>query len=524
MYLMEAEVNHPDVGSIRRTIARSQTSESQGPTIESAAVQWHPLSPRGKLGELGGMRDNLELKTGRDASRVVAWATMALLVAGSAMAAEPASGSRIRPVAPSEALARRAGLRLLESKHLVLATDRPVREGDGVAELPYAFDRAFEAWCEHYEMNPADHADWRCFGCLVVDRERFRAAGLLPDTLPPFENGFCDRNHFWLIDQSNPAYRRHLLLHEGVHAFTLTLRGLATPVWYNEGIAEYLATHKLEPGAKGILKFESTPIPERLEDVEQLGRIEKLSELRATGTMPSLADVLALPVGNHKAVADYAASWAAVAMLAKHPAYAKAFAKLERGPLGYDFNKRLASMPGWDAERASRDFDAFSSDIDYGYDFPRSSIDWSPGIPLVAPRRFDVDATRGWQNSGLALVAGKRYAFKASGRVGLGLLTDPKTDELLVDPKSDKVISLEGEADGISLEWYRGRPTGRLLLGQWIAKPADGRRPRFEILAEGASGEFVAAAEAPLFMRLNGPPARLAKREGTISAVVQPTP
>jgi hypothetical protein len=362
-------------------------------------------------------------------------------------------------------------------------------------------------------MNPAEHADWKCFGCLVVDRERFRAAGLLPDTLPQFENGFCDRNQFWLIDQSNPAYRRHLLLHEGVHAFTLTLRQLATPVWYNEGIAEFLATHKLEPAAQGELTFVSTPIPERPGDVEQLGRIEKIRELRTAGAMPSFEEVLAAPVGNHKSVAEYAASWAAVAMLSFHPAYAKGFRELERGPLGPDFNQRLAGMPGWDAERAARDFDAFTADVDYGYDFSRMAIDWATGTPFKDPREIAVDAARGWQNSGLALVAGKRYAFDATGRVRLGVVDDTE---------NKKVIALEGEPDGISFEWYRGRPTGKLLLSQWNAKPTDGGRPRFEVLAEGSSGEFVAIADDPVFMRLNGPPARLKQRNGTITATVQP--
>ncbi len=451
----------------------------------------------------------------REAVRMVVCGVMMLLLVPAARGSEPGYRPRLVAIGPSEAFARRAGLRILESKHLVLATDRPVREGDGVDALPAVFDQAFEVWCEHYGMNPADHADWRCFGCLVVDRERFRAAGLMPDTLPPFENGFCDRNQFWLIDQSNPAYRRHLLLHEGVHAFTLTLRNLATPVWYNEGIAEYLATHRLEADTGGGLRFVSSPIPSRSEDVEQLGRIEKISELRAAGTMPSLHEVLAMPAGNHKAVADYAASWAAVTLLSKHPAYAGAFAKLERGPLGADFNKRIASIPGWDAARASRDFDAFTADVEYGFDFPRMRIDWSPGIPLVGPRRFDVDATRGWQNTSLALDAGKRYSLRTSGRAGLGVVTDPKTAA---------AIPLEGEADGISLEWYRGRPTGRLLLGQWIDTPSDGGRPRFDVVADGSSGEFTAVADAPLFMRLNGPPARLDERQGTISAVVQPVP
>ncbi len=458
------------------------------------------------LGELGGMR-----------STFMAIATLA--VASVAWPAEPVhrdalgGNGPLVSVGPSVAVARRAGLRVLESKHLVLATDRPERAGDGVAELPAVFDQAFDAWCDHYGMNPADHANWRCFGCLMVDRERFRAAGLLPDWLPPFKNGFCDRNRFWLLDQSNPAYRRHLLLHEGVHAFTLTLRGLATPVWYNEGIAEYLATHRLEPDAKGGLRFASSPIPARPEDVEQLGRIEKILELRAAKQVPSLDEVLSLSVAEHGAIADYAASWAVVAMLAKHPVYARGFGLLERGPLGPDFNKRLATVPGWDASKASRDFDAFTADVDYGFDFSRMAIDWSAGVPLAGPWGGAVDAGRGWQNAGVALVAGRRYAFTASGRVGLGSVTDTR---------SGAVTPLESEADGISLAWYRGRPTGRLLVGQWVEKAQGGGRPRFEVLADGSAGEFTAVTDGPLFMRINGNPAQLADRKGTLSVTVRP--
>lgn len=447
---------------------------------------------------------------------------LGLALPGALRAAEPAAGpirdqtDSLVDVAQREAMARRAGLRVLESNHLVLATDRPLREGDGVEEFPRVFDQAFSVWCHHYGMNPDEHRDWKSFGCLVVDRERFRAAGLLPDSLPPFENGYCDRNQFWLIDQSNPAYRRHLLLHEGAHAFTLTLRRLDTPVWYNEGIAEYLATHKLEPGrTPGTSEFVSTPIPERAEDVEQLGRIEKMQELRALQRAPSLADVLAWPPGNHKVAADYAASWAAVAMLAQHPSYGKSFATLERGRLGPDFNDRLVKMTGWDGTRASRDFDAFTCDIDYGYDFPRMAIDWSAGKPLSGSREIKVDAARGWQNTGLALTSGKRYAFKATGRVGLGSATD--------EPSHQK-IPLEGEAEGITLAWYRGRPTGRLLVGQWVDTPQSGGRPRFEVLADGGTGEFAAIADGPLFMRLNGPPGQLATRTGTLSVTVRPLP
>lgn len=451
----------------------------------------------------------------RNPSRVPALALMAILVAHSSpAAAAPVAPGTTVAVPPLVRLARAADLRLLEGRHLVLATDRPVRDGDGIAELPAVFDAAFAAWCGHYGMDPADHADWRCFGCLVVDRERFRAAGLLPDTLPPFVNGFCDRNRFWLMDQSNPAYRRHLLLHEGAHAFTLTLRGLATPVWYNEGIAEYLATHRLDRDGDAA-GFAWTPIPARPDDVEQLGRIEKLRESSATGSLPGLEDVLGLTVAEHGTIADYAASWAAVAMFANHPAYARGFAALERGPLGPDFNERLATVPGWDPARAARDYAAFTSDIDYGWDFSRLAIDWTAGAPLAGRVTLAVDASRGWQNTGVVAAAGRRLAFTAAGRVRLGTVTDPATGT---------VTPLEGEADGISLAWYRGHPTGRLLIGQWVPRPAAGGQPRFEVLASGARGELTTVTDGPLFVRLNAPPGRLAERDGTLAVSITPVP
>ena len=230
-------------------------------------------------------------------------------------------------VAPLVATAKRAGLRVLSGNHLALATDRPVRDGDGVSDLPRLFDEAFEAWSKHFGLDPAAQSQWQAFGCLVVDRERFRAAGLLPESIPDFTNGFCDRNRFWMVDQSNPAYRRHLLLHEGVHAFTLTLCSLDTPPWYTEGIAEYLATHRLEVNTDGQgSSFVPTPIPARAADVEQLGRIEILRRLRATGNAPSLTDVLQSPATAHHDLRAYALSWAAVAMLSQHPAFAKVFA------------------------------------------------------------------------------------------------------------------------------------------------------------------------------------------------------
>jgi hypothetical protein len=411
------------------------------------------------------------------------------------------------------ARARRAGLRVVEGERLILATDRPSRAGDGIDDLPTIFSQAFAAWCRHFGLEPGRLGAWRAFGCLVTDPERFRAAGLLPDTVPEFVNGYCDRDRFWLADQSNPAYRRHLLLHEGVHAFTITVRDLATPAWYAEGIAEHLATHRLETDAAGAPRFVPTPIPVRAADVEQLGRIEMLRDLRARGAAPSFDDVLALPAGRHRDLAAYASSWAAVTMLAQHPTHAASFARLERGPLARDLNDRLAASPGWDAVAVARDFDAFTQDVDYGYDLARMAIDWSPGRPLTARAHVAVQADRGWQNTRAAVAAGRGYAVEATGRCRVGTLVDTATGRETV---------LESTADGISLRWYRGRPVGRLMIAQWNDDVADGARPGFEVVAEGAATTFTARHDGPLYVRVNEAPGERADNEGSLSLDIAP--
>ena len=436
-------------------------------------------------------------------------ALIAVIAAYRAEAAEPVATTAEPSIGSLVASARRAGLRVLEGTHLVLITDRPARAGDGVEDLPSIFDEAWVTWCRHCDLDAAEHRDWRACGCLVVDRERFRAAGLLPDTVPEFANGFCHRERFWLADQSNPAYRRHLLLHEGVHAFTLTLRSLDTPTWYTEGIAEFLATHRLDDAGH----FVPTPLPLRAADAEQLGRIEQLRTLRIAGTCPGLEDVFATAGEHHRDLSAYAASWAAVTLLSEHPDHAPSFAAAERGPLDRAFTERLTHSSDWDTERVGRDFDAFTDELDYGYDFSRSRVDWSPGQPLAVRQTITVASTRGWQNSGWSLHKAERYRMSATGRCAIGVLEHTPTAPL---------VRLETEAEGISLRWYRGRPLGRLLVAQWVEQPQDGGRPRFVVLAAGADGELTAVTDGVVFCKLNEPPGELADNDGHLTVAIEP--
>ena len=150
-------------------------------------------------------------RSSRHPARAARCLVVALLVA-SAVSSRPLWGApppalRQRPnvvdVDRLEATARRAGLRVVRGDRLVLATDRPPREGDGIDDLPRIFAEAFACWCDHFDIDPRATDGWRAFGCLMSDREPFRAAGLLPTdgTIPDFANGYCDRNRFWLADR-----------------------------------------------------------------------------------------------------------------------------------------------------------------------------------------------------------------------------------------------------------------------------------------------------------------------------------
>lgn len=405
------------------------------------------------------------------------------------------------------AAARRAGLRVLEGERLVLVTDRPPRDDDGLPELPRLFSEAYAIWCRHYGLDPTVDHSWRARGCLIVDRERFRAAGLLPPEVPEFTNGFCANDQFWLLDQSNPAYRRHLLFHEGVHAFTLTRRNLDTPAWYTEGIAEYLATHRLEADPQGIEHVVATPLPIRRSDVEQLGRIEQIRGVSSAGRLPALDVVLRAQPTVHRGIAAYAADWALVTMLAQHPTYARSFAAVERAGLERDFNDRLAAMPGWEQGRAARDFAAFLDEVDYGFDFSRSAIDWSSGTGLKDATTVAVAADRGWQNSGIELTPQQQVRITAAGRCTVGSVSDTK---------------LESTADGISLRWYRGRPIGTLLTAQWRDMPPGGPPGRFEILATGSAGTITPAVDGPLYFKINESPGDLADNSGSFEVTIAP--
>ncbi|HTQ38551.1 MAG TPA: hypothetical protein VMJ32_05960 [Pirellulales bacterium] len=345
--------------------------------------------------------------------------------------------------AVDEAAVRALGIRKLESRRLVLYTDLPtVPEVD---ELPQVFDQAFELWCKYFGLDAARYPDWKMRASIIDNPQRFIDAGLMPADLPKFLNGYTRGHECWLYNQTSPYYRRHLLLHEGVHGFMFSLVGSNAPPWYIEGMAELLGTHHWEQG-----KLQLPYFPQHAAEVPKLGRIEIVQKDFEQHRAMRLADVMAYDRLAHLHVEPYGWSWAACAFLDGHPKYRDKFWQMQgRLSVHNHFNADLVAAYGDDYPHLEEEWEVFVANLDYSYDFGRMAIDFTPGEPLGSQnRRVEVQADRGWQNSGVLLEAGKTYKLTASGRF-----------QVASDPKP--WIS---EPNGVSVRYIHGRPLG-LMLG-----------------------------------------------------------
>jgi hypothetical protein len=381
-----------------------------------------------------------------------------------------------------EVSVRSAGIRKLESRRLVLYTDLP--PSPEVDELPAVFDQAFDLWCKYFNFNAGRAENWRMRASLIDHTERFKSAGLLPADLPKFYNGYTRNLECWFNNQTSPYYRRHLLLHEGVHGFMFTLLGNNAPPWYAEGIAEYLGTHLWTDG-----KLELPYFPRDPKEVPKLGRIEIVQNDFAHARAKRFADVLTYDAQAHMNVEAYGWSWAAVAFLDGHPKYRDKFRKVVKLlPAKDDFNDELKKLYGNDFVRLTEEWQVFAADIDHGYEFDRAGIDFKPGKPLAGNNsEVTVEADRGWQNSGLRLEAGKKYQLAATGRYQV----------------ASEVLPWMSEPPGISIRYVRGRPLGQLLAAVRPDRAFDGTSAFLKPIVIGAEAAIIPAETGTLYFKIN---------------------
>lgn len=370
-------------------------------------------------------------------------------------------------------------------RHIRLITD--LDDARSVDDLVESFDAAVPQWTEFWQLPPDASSDFRVDAYLIRDRGEFERRGLIPRRLPDFEFGYASRDTVWVIAQPGEYYTRHLLLHEGMHAFVTEQFGGPGPTWFMEGTAELLATHR----GRGISLRVGT-VPRSREEVPYWGRFKLMADRRDEAAVPTIETVMRQaprPTGDAE---DYGWGWAAAMLLDQYPDTQEAFQAAARG--GRDrtaeftrqLYRRLQSQ--WPIVVAR--WRMLTHELDYGFDWERERIDVATSDPLWdgRPRRIDVRADRGWQSLGVRFPAGSTVTIDADGRCTIADTTKPWISE----------------PTGVTIRYHRGRPLGQLLVCT-LPCESDSQPTLQPLRVEGYSGTQSLTIEHPswLLLRIN---------------------
>lgn len=389
-------------------------------------------------------------------------------------------------------------MRSLEGRHITLVTDLPSEPN--IDRLPQIFDQAIDPWARYFQVKAADYADWRITGYLMRNDQRFRDAGLLPDDLPPFLHGYQRGDVVWLREQPSDYYQRHLLLHEGTHAFMVSALGGSGAAWYMEGVAEYLATHRWQDG-----KLQLAIFPNNRQEVSHWGRIKIIRDSVAAGRSLRLEDVFRIDGADFRHVDAYAWTWAAITFLESDPRFSEPFLDLQQkvNLPSNEFSAAFWSLLAEDPTRLRDAWEGFLAEVDYGNPPQPQSIDYQPLEDLATKQRRTVASDRGWQSTGIRLAAGKRYLVRARGRYQV-------------------VTGAEqwwSEAGGVTIEYHRGHPKG-MLMAALVDRSSDSisfAQP----IPVGDRYVIQPEKDAELFLRINEPFAELKDNRGSLLVQIE---
>ncbi len=332
-----------------------------------------------------------------------------------------------------------------EGRFVRLITD--LESEDEAQRLVESFDAAVPQWIRFWSLSESDFSNFQVEACVMQDRTRFEREGLLPARVPEFPFGYALGQQIWVLAQQSEYYTRHLMLHEGVHAFAFAAFGGAGPTWYQEGTAELLATHR---GLGGDLQVNQLPL--NRDDVPHWGRFKLMDQLRDEGRTPSLAKVMQFQPDLKGDVATYGWSWAATMILQAYPEYRDAFFAAARNgrTVGPGFNRQLlrSLQDQWPILAAR--WRVMCNDLDYGFDWSRERVALSVKDPMWDGKTISVSvaADQGWQSIGYRIPRGVSIRLEPSGEVTLAKTTRPWLSQ----------------PPGITFEYHRGRPLGQLLL------------------------------------------------------------
>lgn len=404
-----------------------------------------------------------------------------------------------------EARVKQAGIHKYTGRHITIYSDA---KPEAVRDLPQVFDLAVPQWRAYFGITDKRKPPWKVTAHVLanrVSRERFQKLGLWRDGIPDFNNGFAFPDAFWMYDQpASDYYRRHLMLHEGVHSFMFSHLGGCGAAWYMEGMAELLGTHHLEGGRLTVNYF-----PQNRAEVPMLGRIKIVQDAYDAGKALSLEKVVALNVPATATNDRYGWCWGAAAFLDGHPRYQQRFRQLRQHVTERDFNEQFAKRFADDWRQLAIEWQVFVAHLEHGYDLKRMAIDFAAGKPLGGEKQVTVRADAGWQNTGIRLQAGHAYDVTASGRYQV-------EDTFEGQPKI-----WWSEPGGISFRYYHGQPLGILLAAVVPddAEPADARE-LWEPRVIGLNRRIEPDRSGTLYLRINDSAGELNDNKGTLRVVV----
>jgi len=208
-------------------------------------------------------------------------------------------------------------------------------------------------------------------------------------------HGYATSSDLWVLDQPTDYYRRHLLLHEGTHAFMTKFLGGCGPGWYSEGMAELLATHRLAAGSREQgagrgeeRKNSSDPflllnvMPRDRREVPMLGRIKLVQDAVADDHAISLPTLMETSNRQQLDNDTYAWCWAAAKFLDSHLRYQERFRALQKHVQDAKFNDLVRREFADDWDELEAEWQAFVTTLAHGYDFERMAIRFERGTPL----------------------------------------------------------------------------------------------------------------------------------------------
>ncbi len=394
----------------------------------------------------------------------------------------------------------RSGIRQIKGRYLILVTDLP--ESAAIDELPRVFDLAVVEWARYFGVDPDKYAGWKLYGYLMADEQRFRSESLFPEDLPRFLHGYQRGYELWLREQPSEYYRRHLLLHEGVHGFMSHHLGGMGPPWYREGIAELLATHRWKRG-----KLRTRVMPAAREDVAYWGRIKLIQAEFAAGRGKMINEIMQFRSEQFLNNEAYAWSWGVAAYLDGHPEFSAFFRTLKNfateSPL--QFNRRVLEGFTPQLRELDEQWQLFVVNADYGYDFAAEAVQYAAGVPFTSSAQtLKVATDRGWQSSGIRVEKGVVYSISAQGQFRL-----KQTPEVWVS-----------EPGGVTIEYHRGKPMGLLLGSVRLDKPRPGVANLANPFPLGLERNIRPEESGTLYLRINDQPGQLDDNQGEVTVTV----